>query len=61
MLNNILTTTVNPIPMQILELQTENALLSETNKKITKMLYASIGIAVILSIVLIIQKNEDRE
>jgi uncharacterized membrane protein YuzA (DUF378 family) len=47
--------------MQILELQTENALLSETNKKITKMLYASIGIAVILSIVLIIQKNEDRE
>ena len=61
MLDNILTTTVNPIPMQILELQTENALLSETNKKITKMLYASIGIAVILSIVLIIQKNEDRE
>lgn len=61
MLNNILTTTVNPIPMQILELQTENALLSETNKKITKMLYASIGITVILCIVLIIQKNEDRE
>jgi hypothetical protein len=42
----------------ILELQTENALLSETNKKITKMLYASIGITVILSIVLIIQKND---
>jgi hypothetical protein len=61
MIEDVLRTTVNPIPMQILELQTENALLSETNKKITKMLYASIGIAVILSIVLIIQKNEDRE
>jgi hypothetical protein len=61
MIDNVLTTTVNLIPLQILELQKENALLSSTNKKLTKFLYTSIGITLILTVVLIIQKNEDRK
>jgi hypothetical protein len=61
MIDNVLTTTVNPIPLQILELQKENALLSSTNKKLTKFLYTSIAITLVLTVVLIIQKNEDRK
>jgi hypothetical protein len=61
MLNNILTTTVNPIPMQILDLQNEIALLSETNLKTKRLLYLSVGVILIFSIITIIQKNEDRD
>lgn len=61
MIEDVLKTTVNPIPMQILELQNENALLSMTNLKSKRLLYVFGGIIVILSIITIIQKNEDRE
>jgi hypothetical protein len=61
MIEDVLKTTVNPIPMQLLELQNENALLSMTNLKIKRLLYISVGVIVILSIITIIQKNEDRD
>ena len=63
MLNNILTTTVNPIPMQLLELQNENALLSMTILRKKRLLYVSVGVILILSIITITQKNknEDRD
>lgn len=60
MIEDVLKTTVNPIPMQLLELQNENALLSMTNLKTKKLLFVSVGVIVILSIITIIQKNEDR-
>lgn len=57
MLNNILTTTVNPIPMQLLELQNENALLSQKAVKLKKILSISAGVILIMSIVLIYKKT----
>ena len=58
---DVLSMTINKIPPNLLELESQNALLSMTNKKLTKFLYASIGITLILTVVLIIQKNEDRK
>jgi hypothetical protein len=58
---DVLSMTINKIPPNLLELESQNALLSMTNKKLNKFLYASIGITLILTVVLIIQKNEDRE
>jgi hypothetical protein len=57
---DVLSMTINKIPPNLMELESQNALLSMTNKKLTKFLYASIGITLILTVVLIIQKNEDR-
>ena len=61
MIDNVLTTTVNLIPLQILELQNENALLSITILKTKRLLYLSVGVIFIFSIITIIQKNEDRD
>ena len=61
MIEDVLKTTVNPIPMQLLELQNENALLSMTNLKTKRLLYISVGVIVFLSIITIIQKNADRD
>ena len=61
MIEDVLKTTVNPIPMQLLELQNENALLSKNLKLKKRLLYVSVGVIVILSIITIIQKNEDRD
>ena len=58
---DVLSMTINKIPPNLLELESQNALLSMTNKKLTKFLYASIGITLIFTVVLIIQKNEDRD
>jgi hypothetical protein len=58
---DVLSMTINKIPPNLMELESQNALLSMTNKKLTKFLYASIGITLILTVVLIIQKNEDRD
>lgn len=60
MIADVLKTTVNPIPMQIVELQNENALLSMTNLKVKRLLYISVGVILMLSIITIIQKDEDR-
>ena len=57
MIEDVLKTTVNPIPMQLLELQNENALLSMTNLKTKRLLYLSVGVILILSIITITQKN----
>lgn len=61
MIADVLKTTVNPIPMQIVELQNENALLSMTNLKVKRLLYISVGVILMLSIITIIQKDEDRD
>jgi hypothetical protein len=61
MIEDVLKTTVNPIPMELLELQNENALLSKNLKLKKRLLYVSVGVIVILSIITIIQKNEDRD
>jgi hypothetical protein len=61
MIEDVLKTTVNPIPMQILELQNENALLSKNLKLKKRLLFVSIGVILIFSIITIIQKNEDRD
>ena len=58
---DVLSMTINKIPPNLLELESQNALLSMTNKKLTKFLYASIGVTLIFAVVLIIQKNEDRD
>ena len=58
---DVLSMTINKIPPNLLELESQNALLSMTNKKLTKFLYVSIGITLIFTVVLIIQKNEDRD
>ena len=60
MLNNILTTTVNPIPKDLAILNGLNANLTIENTKLKKLLYISVGIIVILTTITIIQKNEDR-
>jgi len=60
MIEDVLKTTVNPIPMQLLELQNENALLSKNLKLKKRLLFVSVGVILILSIITIIQKNEDR-
>ena len=59
MIEDVLKTTVNPIPMQLLELQNENASLLITNLTTKRLLYISVGVILILSIITIIQKNED--
>ena len=61
MLNNILTTTVNPIPKDLAILNGLNADLTIENTKLKKLLYISVGIIVILTTITIIQKNEDRD
>ena len=61
MLNNILTTTVNPIPRDLAILNGLNADLTIENTKLKKLLYISVGIIVILTTITIIQKNEDRD
>lgn len=61
MIEDVLKTTVNPIPLQILELQNENTLLSNTNLKTKRLLHISIGVIVIFSIFTIIKNNEDRD
>ncbi|MEY4860918.1 MAG: hypothetical protein RL059_617 [Bacteroidota bacterium] len=61
MLNNILTTTVNPIPKDLAILNGLNANLTIENTKLKKLLYISVGIIVILTTITIIQKNEDRD
>jgi hypothetical protein len=61
MLNNILTTTVNPIPKDLAILNGLNAHLTIENTKLKKLLYISVGIIVILTTITIIQKNEDRD
>lgn len=60
MLNNILTTTVNPIPKDIVILKSMNKDLITENIKLKKMLYVSVGLFLFLTIITIIQKNEDR-
>lgn len=60
MLNNILTTTVNPIPKDLAILNGVNADLTIENTKLKKLLCISVGIIVILTTIKIIQKNEDR-
>ena len=61
MLNNILTTTVNPIPKDLAILNGLNADLTIENTKLKKLIYISVGIIVILTTITIIQKNEDRD
>ena len=63
MIEDVLKTTVNPIPMELLELQNENALLSIKNLRTKRLLYLSVGVILILSIITITQKNknEDRD
>ena len=60
MLNNILTTTVNPIPKDLAILNGLNADLTIENTKLKKLLCISVGIIVILTTITIIHKNEDR-
>lgn len=60
MLNNILTTTVNPIPKDVVILKSMNEDLITENTKLKKMLYVSVGLFLFLTIITIIQKNEDR-
>lgn len=61
MLNNILTTTVNPIPKDLAILNGVNADLTIENTKLKKLLCISVGIIVILTTITIIQNNEDRD
>jgi hypothetical protein len=61
MLNNILTTTVNPIPKDIVILKSINEDLITQNTKLKRMLYVSVGLFLLLSIITLTQKNETRE
>lgn len=60
MLNNILSTTVNPIPKDVVILKSMNEDLITENTKLKKMLYVSVGLFLVLTIITFIQKNEDR-
>lgn len=60
MLNNILSTTVNPIPKDVVILKSMNEDLIAENTKLKKMLYVSVGLFLVLTIITFIQNNEDR-
>jgi len=61
MLNNILTTTVNPIPKDIIILNAMNTNLQMENTKLKKLLYIAIGAGVFVLINYIIINYADQE